>query len=61
MREGTWMQTGVGLPDRHREVEWLVPAANAVVRGVCLGYWEWLPNASDLYVCYSPRFWRYAD
>lgn len=43
---------------RLRPLEWITPSGE-VVRGTFAGGLVWFPEGSDMYVYYTPTFWRY--
>lgn len=46
-----------GVPKKGARVEWISPSG-LVVRGSYEGGAVWFPERSDMYVYYTPAFWR---
>lgn len=48
------------LPEIGRLIEWISPGGSHVF-GTYQGGVVWLPEGSNVYVYYTPEFWRYVD
>lgn len=55
-----WTRTTERLPERGQLIEWISPGG-IQTRGKCLCGLIWMPEGSDMYVYYTPAFWRPAS
>lgn len=55
---GNWTPYAQERPRRDSLVEWITPSGQ-VVKGRYQGGLVWYPEGSEMYVYYTPTYWRY--
>jgi len=55
-KEERWFQTESLKPTKGQKVDWMMSTGEIVKSGTYQGLWM-LPN-SEVYVYYTPRYWR---
>ena len=60
MSDKDWNPLKNTAPRRGSKVEWIAPSG-AHVKGTFVGGVVWIPDGSDMYVYYTPVYWRYID
>ena len=55
-----WTRTDRELPREGSKVVWISPGG-IEEHGTYIGGAVWMPDGSDVYVYYTPEFWRYAQ
>jgi hypothetical protein len=52
-----WIPVSSRLPERGQRIEWISPGGTHQ-RGTFIGGVIWMPEGSEMYVYYTPTYWR---
>lgn len=58
MGDNDWIRTQDRRPEPNQTVDWISPGGERVLGGKYAGGAVWFPPGSEMYVYYTPMFWR---
>lgn len=61
MAETEWIPYDQRKPERGSAVDWIAPDGRVVIGGRYHGGVVWFPPNSEMYIYYTPTFWRYSQ